>query len=73
MKLKTAMMLSACAVACLCAASVFGGKKPLTIVSAGDAFMVQRFPANYSVAPEMKFTRRASPDAIHDFISGATE
>ena len=53
-KMKSVMMLSSCAVACFCALAVFGGKKPLTIVSAGDAFMVQRFPARYSVAPEMK-------------------
>ena len=30
------------------------GAKTLTVVSAGDAFMVQRFPADYSVAPELK-------------------
>ena len=27
--------------------------KPLTIVTAGDAFMVQRFPKGYSIAPEL--------------------
>lgn len=32
----------------------FGAGRTLTLVSAGDAFMVQRFPASYSVAPELK-------------------
>ena len=36
------------------AGSVFGAGKTLTITSAGDAFMVQKFPAEYSIAPELK-------------------
>ena len=38
-----------------CAANgAWGADRTLTVVSAGDAFMVQRFPASYSIAPEMK-------------------
>ena len=35
----------------LMAGAVFA--KPLTIVAAGDAFMVQKFPESYSIAPEI--------------------
>lgn len=40
--------------ACVSVVTASGAPRPLTIVSAGDAFMVQRFPSNYSIAPEMK-------------------
>ena len=39
----------------VCAAwAARGDGRTLTLVSAGDAFMVQRFPASYSVAPQLK-------------------
>ena len=54
MKPNAVVRISMCIASCVCAMAVFGAKRPLTIVSAGDAFMVQRFPSKYSIAPEMK-------------------
>ena len=46
---------SVAAAVLVCAANgVLGADRTLTVVSAGDAFMVQRFPESYSIAPEMK-------------------
>jgi len=50
--MKKAMLVSACVLTL--AGSVFGADKTLTITSAGDAFMVQKFPAGFSIAPELK-------------------
>lgn len=46
------LLMSACVLTL--AGSVFGAGKTLTITSAGDAFMVQKFPDGFSVAPELK-------------------
>jgi len=54
MKLKNLVLLLAGALAAGVAGGAFGADRVLTLVSAGDAFMVQKFPASYSVAPELK-------------------
>ena len=54
MKRIIVLKMVAAAVLAGAASGVFGSDRTLTVVSAGDAFMVQRFPATYSVAPEMK-------------------
>ena len=45
-------MFAVAALVCVCEA--FGADRTLTLIAAGDAFMVQKFPSSYSVAPEMK-------------------
>lgn len=52
--LKGSFKLLAAAAVCAAANGVFGAGRTLTLVSAGDAFFVQRFPATYSIAPELK-------------------
>ncbi len=54
MKLRAIVCIFMCLAVCVCSAAASGAERPLTIVSAGDAFMVQRFPSKYSIAPEMK-------------------
>ena len=54
MKRRTIIKLVAASVLACTANGVLEAGGKLTVVSAGDAFMVQRFPATYSVAPEMK-------------------
>ncbi len=54
MKNNSAKWLFAVAAICICASPALRADRTLSIVSAGDAFMVQRFPAEYSVAPELK-------------------
>ena len=51
MNKRKTMMCLLCVVA---AAAVQAKDGVLTVVSAGDAFMVQKFPSTYSVAPELK-------------------
>ena len=52
MKKKTVILMSAFALTL--AGGAFAAGKTLTITSAGDAFMVQKFPAGFSIAPELK-------------------
>ena len=54
MRLKTILLVSLCGTLCAVTRPALGEGRNLTIVSAGDAFMVQRFPSDYSVAPQMK-------------------
>ena len=54
MKTKTVLKVFVAAVLVCAARGVLGADRTLTLVAAGDAFMVQRFPASYSVAPELK-------------------
>ena len=54
MRLKTLLLISLCGALCAVMRPALGEGRKLTIVSAGDAFMVQRFPSGYSVAPQMK-------------------
>ena len=63
MRLKTALLISLCGALCAVTQPALGEGHKLTIVSAGDAFMVQRFPSDYSVAPQMK-AWIASGDAL---------
>ena len=54
MKTTTMKMVCMSAFVLTLTGSVFAAGKTLTITSAGDAFMVQRFPKGFSIAPEMK-------------------
>ena len=51
---KSSLKLLAVAAVCAAVNGVFGAGRTLTLVSAGDAFFVQRFPAGFSIAPELK-------------------
>ena len=50
--MKKVVWMAACVLTM--AGGAFGAGKTLTITTAGDAFMVQKFPAGFSIAPEMK-------------------